>query len=80
MVPDLIEFEPAAVIGTRVFVIGTEVCVVASVLAINPDGMILMPVIISRDTVVKVTGEGGLGQESAKEGEGRGGELHCVVV
>jgi len=80
MVLDLIEVEPAAVIAAGVFVIGTEVCVAANAFAIDPNGMILMAVIVSRDAVVKVTGEGCLGHESTEEGEGSGDELHCVVV
>jgi len=53
---------------------------VASVLAINPDGMILMPVIISRDTVVEVAGEGSLRHHGAEDGDGSAGELHCAIV
>jgi hypothetical protein len=76
----LIEREHAAVVGARVFAIGTEECVVASALAINPDGMILMPVIISRDTVVEVGGEGSLRHHGAEDGDGSAGELHCAIV
>lgn len=42
--------------------------------------MILVAVIVSRDTVVEVTGEDCLGHEGTEDGEGSGGELHCVVV
>jgi hypothetical protein len=76
----LIECKRAAIEGARVFVVGTEVCIVASVLAINPDGMILVPVIISRDTIVEVAGKGPLGDHGAKDGDGRAGELHCAIV
>ena len=52
----------------------------ASVLAINPDGMVLMPVIVSRDTVVEVAGEGSLRHHGAEDGDGSAGELHCAIV
>ena len=52
----------------------------ASVLAINPDGMILVVILtISRETVVDA-GEGSLDYHGAEDGDGGAGELHCAVV
>jgi hypothetical protein len=42
--------------------------------------MILMAVIIGRDAVVEVAGEGSLRHHGAEDGDGSAGELHCDIV
>lgn len=80
LVADSIEREPAAVVGARVLAVGAEVCVVTDALAIDPDGVVLVPVVVMREAVVEVAGEDGLGHEGAEDGDSGDGELHCAVV
>jgi hypothetical protein len=79
-VSNLIEGENAAIIGTRVDAIGSKVHVIARALAIHPNSMIFVPIVVICDTVVEVAGEGTFGHEGAYEGSVDGGEMHYAVV
>jgi hypothetical protein len=78
-VSDLIERENAAIIGTRVDAVGSKVHVIARALAIHPNGMIFVPIVVICDTVVEVAGEGTFGHESTNEGSVDGGEMHYAI-
>jgi hypothetical protein len=81
LVSSPIDLEITTVVQARILATRTEICVVTSALAVNPNGMIFMTVDLEmRLAVVESGGTSGLGHDSAEEGDGCGGELHFAVV